>query len=207
MMTKKIETIIFDLGGVLIDWNPKYVYNDVFNGDTEKADWFLNNICTSEWNVRQDAGRLMSVATEELVAQHPKYEDLIRLFYKRWPDMLKGEIAETVAVLKALKASNKYRIYALTNWSGESFHVAEERFNFLKLFEGILVSGVEKMIKPNREIYELCLNRFQINPENAVFIDDNFPNILGAQAVGLQTIHFKNAQQLQTDLQQFGIHL
>lgn len=205
MMSNKINTIIFDLGGVLIDWNPKYVYDKVFEGDTEKSDWFLNNICTSAWNVQQDAGRLMSVATEELVAQYPQYEDLIRLFYKRWPDMLKGDIPETVDVLKALKASNKYRIYALTNWSDESFYIARERFEFLQLFEGILVSGTEKMIKPNRDIYELCLTRFNINPQQAVFIDDNLPNILGAQAVGLHTIHFKDAKQLQTDLQHLGI--
>jgi len=205
MMTKKIDTIIFDLGGVLIDWNPKYVYNEVFNGDAKKVDWFLNNICTSAWNVQQDAGRLMSVATEELVSQYPQYEALIRLFYNRWPDMLKGELPETVAILKALKAKNQFRIYALTNWSGESFHIARARFPFLQLFEGILVSGVEKMIKPNREIYELCLSRFNINPQYALFIDDNLPNIKGAEAVGLQTIHFSSPMQLKADLEQLGI--
>lgn len=205
-MIKKIDAIIFDLGGVLIDWNPKYVYDKVFEGDTKKSDWFLNNICTSAWNVQQDAGRLMSVATEELIAQHPQYEDLIRLFYDRWPDMLKGDIPETVEVLKALKASNSYRIFALTNWSDESFYIAKERFEFLQLFEGILVSGTEKMMKPNRDIYELCLTRFNIIPQQTVFIDDNLQNILGAQAVGLQTIHFKDAGQLRIELHQLGLN-
>jgi len=144
----KIDTIIFDLGGVLVDWNPEYVYNEIFKGDTEKTKWFLNTICTSEWNVQQDAGKLMATSTKELVAKYPQYEAWIRMYYDRWADMLKGDISETVVLLKALKATNKYRLYALTNWSAETFHIARERFDFLKLFEGILVSGVEKMIKP-----------------------------------------------------------
>ena len=204
-MTQKIETIIFDLGGVLVDWNPKYVYNEVFEGDTEKVDWFLNNICTSYWNIQQDAGKLMSVATEELVAKYPECEDWIRLFYDRWEDMLKGDIPETVAILKNLKASNKYRIYALTNWSAETFHIALERFDFLQLFEGILVSGAEKMIKPNKDIYELCLNRFNINPQKAIFIDDNEANVLGAESVGLKAIRFTSAAQLKTDLEKLSL--
>ena len=204
-MTQKIETIIFDLGGVLVDWNPKYVYNEVFEGDTEKVDWFLNNICTSDWNIQQDAGKLMSVATEELVAKYPECEDWIRLFYDRWEDMLKGDIPETVAILKNLKASNKYRIYALTNWSAETFHIALERFDFLQLFEGILVSGAEKMIKPNKDIYELCLNRFNINPQKAIFIDDNEANVLGAESVGLKAIRFTSAAQLKTDLEKLSL--
>ena len=203
-MTNKIDTIIFDLGGVLVDWQPEYVYNEVFEGDTKKVAWFLNSICTSEWNLQQYAGKLMATATEELIAQYPQYATWIRIFYDRWPDMLKGSIPETVAILEQLKASEKYRLYALTNWNAETFHIAQERFAFLKLFEGIVVSGVEKMVKPHKEIYQLCLNRFNIQAANALFIDDNYDNIKGAQAVGLHTIHFKNAEQLKEALKEFG---
>lgn len=201
----KIDTIIFDLGGVLVDWKPEYVYDEVFKGDTKKVAWFLNTICTSDWNLQQDAGKLMATATEELVTQYPQYEKWIRIFYDRWPDMLKGDIPETVTILKQLKASKKYRLYALTNWNAETFHIALERFDFLKLFEGILVSGVEKMVKPHKEIYELCLSRFNIQASKALFIDDNLGNIKGAQAVGLQTIHFKSAEQLKEGLVKFGV--
>jgi 2-haloacid dehalogenase len=196
----KIDTIICDLGGVLVDWNPRYVYNEVFEGDTKKVAWFLNNICTSEWNLQQDAGKLMATATEELVTQYPQYEKWIRIYYDRWEDMLKGAIPETVQVLKDIKATEKYRLYALTNWSAETFHIALERFDFLQLFEGILVSGAEKMVKPDKAIYELCLNRFKINRKNAIFIDDSLPNVKGAESVGLKSIHFKNAKQLKTAL-------
>ncbi|MCF6212433.1 MAG: HAD family phosphatase [Flavobacteriaceae bacterium] len=201
----KIDTIIFDLGGVLVDWNPRYVYNQVFKGNTEKVSWFLNTICTPEWNVQQDAGKLMAVATEELVAQYPQYEEWIRLYYDRWGDMLKGEIPETVKLLKDLKASNKYRLYALTNWSAETFHIALERFDFLQLFEGILVSGAEKMAKPDKAIYELCLSRFDIDRRKAIFIDDSLPNVKAAEAIGLKSIHFKNAGQLNKGLKAFEI--
>jgi len=205
-MANKIDTIIFDLGGVLVDWQPEYVYNEVFKGDTKKVTWFLNTICTPEWNVQQDAGKLMATATEELVAQYPQYEKWIRIFYDRWPDMLKGSIPETVAILEQLKASQKYRIYALTNWSAETFHIALERFDFLQLFEGILVSGAEKMAKPDKDIYELCLSRFKINRKNAIFIDDSLPNIKGAETVGLESIHFKSAGQLKEALEKFGVY-
>ena len=117
----KIDTIIFDLGGVLIDWNPEYVYREVFNGDQQKVDWFLKNICTHEWNVEQDAGRSIQEATDLLVNQYPAYEEWIRIFYDRWEDMLGGEIKETVTLLNKLKRNNDHRLYALTNWSAETF--------------------------------------------------------------------------------------
>jgi len=200
-----IDTVIFDLGGVLVDWNPRYVYNEVFEGDIQKVEWFLNTICTPAWNIQQDAGKLMATATEELVAQYPQYENWIRLYYDRWEDMLKSSMPQTVTLLKTLKATKKYRLYALTNWSAETFPIAIERFDFLQLFEGILVSGEEKMIKPHKEIYELCLNRFNIQASKALFIDDNFDNIKGAQTVGLQTIHFKSVEPLKEGLRAFGI--
>ncbi|MDH5414708.1 MAG: HAD family phosphatase, partial [Flavobacteriaceae bacterium] len=116
----KIETIVFDLGGVLVDWDPAYVYLEVFDGDRQKVDWFLNNICTHDWNVEQDAGRPLKVATDLLVDKYPQYEAWIRIFYDRWEDMLGGPIHETVRLLYQLKINNKHRLYALTNWSSET---------------------------------------------------------------------------------------
>ncbi|MDX5586193.1 MAG: HAD family phosphatase [Aureibaculum sp.] len=201
----KIDTIIFDLGGVLIDWNPEYVYREVFNGDQQKIDWFLNTICTHGWNVKQDAGRSIQKATELLVAQYPEYEEWIRIFYDRWEDMLGGTIPETVTLLNKLKQANNHRLYALTNWSAETFPVAMQRYEFLQHFEGILVSGEEKTIKPFRKIYEILLERYQINPLMSVFIDDNLENVEVAKKFGIKGVHFKSTQQLREELTNLGV--
>ena len=201
----KIETIIFDLGGVLIDWNPKYVYREVFKGDEKKVDWFLDTICTFDWNVEQDAGRTFEEATQYLIDRYPQYEEWIRIYYDRWEDMLGGPIQDSVLLLNKLKAANNHQLYALTNWSAEAFPVALERYDFLQHFEGILVSGEEKMRKPFTVIYELMLDRYKIKAEKSVFIDDNFDNVLGAQKVGMKAIHYKNSQQLINELSHLGV--
>jgi len=202
----KIEAIIFDLGGVLIDWNPKYVYREVFNGDEEKVDWFLNTICTSEWNVEHDAGRKLKDGTEWLVNQYPQYEDWIRIYYDRWEDMLGGPIQETVSLLDKLKKADTHKLYALTNWSAETFPVALERYAFLQHFEGILVSGTENTRKPFQKIYELMLDRYKLNASTSLFIDDNYENIMAAEKVGIKGVHFKNTQQLLEELVNLGIN-
>lgn len=207
LQMSKINTIIFDLGGVLIDWNPKYVYREVFNGDEEKVDWFLNTICTHDWNVEHDAGRLLKDGTELLIKQHPAHEDLIRVYYDRWHEMLGGPIADTVILLDALKKANKQRLYALTNWSAETFPVAIERYGFLQDFEGILVSGAEKMRKPFPEIYELMLDRYQLDASTSVFIDDSLDNVIGAQNAGMKAIQYKNSRQLINELNHLGVTL
>ena len=201
----KIETIVFDLGGVLVDWNPAYVYLEVFDGDRQKVDWFLNNICTHDWNVEQDAGRTIKEATELLVNKYPQYEAWIRIFYDRWEDMLGGPIHETVTLLDQLKDNNKHRLYALTNWSSETFPVALQRYDFLKHFEGILVSGEEKTRKPFGKIYDILLNRYQINPVKSVFIDDNYENIAAAEKAHMKGIHYKNTRQLKDALINLGV--
>ena len=201
----KIDTIIFDLGGVLVDWNPEYVYREVFNGDQQKMDWFLNTICTHEWNVEQDAGRSLHDATALLIKQYPEYEEWIRIFYDRWEDMLGGEIIETVTLLNALKQANNHRLYALTNWSAETFPVALQRFEFLQHFEGILVSGEEKTRKPFPKIYEIILERYQINPITSIFIDDNHENVEVAKKFGIKGIHYKSTKQLREDLTNLGV--
>ena len=203
----KINTIIFDLGGVLIDWNPEYVYLDAFQGDREKMQWFFDNICTSDWNENQDAGYPIAKANEDLIKLHPEYEDLIKIFYGRWKEMLGGAITGTVDILEKLIKSNKYKVVALTNWSNETFPIALERFEFLQWFEGIVVSGDEKTRKPFKEIFDITLNRYQIAPENAVFIDDNLRNIEASNTIGLHGIHFKTPELLLQQLNNYNIHL
>jgi len=203
-MTKQIDTVIFDLGGVLIDWNPKHLYRKIFE-DEKEIDYFLSEICTPEWNEQQDAGRTFQEATEILVAQHPKFEIEIQAFYGRWKEMLGGEIEKTVDILNHLHQKKEHRLLALTNWSAESFPYALEQYGFLQLFEGILVSGVEKMKKPDPKIYELILDRYQVLAPRSVFIDDSQRNIKGAEALGINGIHFQSSEQLKTDLADLGI--
>lgn len=204
-MTKpNITTIIFDLGGVLIDWNPRYLYKQLFE-EEERMEHFLANICTPHWNEQQDAGRSLQEATELLVAEFPEHEDHIRAYYDRWEEMLGGHLEETADLLRRLHQSTKYKLYALTNWSGETFPVALQRFDFLHLFDGILVSGDERLKKPDPKIYELLLERYRIEPSEAVFTDDNPKNAAAAEAVGMYSIHFQSAQQLEEDLNKLGV--
>lgn len=201
---KKFDTVIFDLGGVLIDWNPDYVYRTIFNDETKMRE-FYHEICTSDWNEEQDAGRGLKEATEELVARFPHEEKNIRSYYDRWEEMLKGEIESTVEVLRNIREKKQYKLYALTNWSAETFPVALRRFEFLQWFDGRLVSGEEKMRKPFREIYELLLEKFKINPHTAVYIDDNERNLSAPRELGIYSIHFKSAGQLEEELKKLSI--
>lgn len=204
--SSKVETIIFDLGGVLIDWNPLYVYKDLIPDEKERQ-YFFENICTSEWNEEQDAGRSLQEATDILLARFPEQEENIRAFYGRWVEMLKGPIDGTVEILKQIKESKKYRLYALTNWSDETFHIALEKYDFLHWFEGILVSGKEKTRKPFPEFYQLLFDRYAIDPTKALFIDDNFRNIEAGKSTGLKTIHFMSPEQLKDELEKLRIFL
>ncbi|NNC49530.1 MAG: HAD family phosphatase [Flaviramulus sp.] len=204
---KTIDTIIFDLGGVLIDWNPEYVFLDVFNKDRKKMQWFFDNICTSDWNENQDAGYPIAQATEDKVALFPEYEKEIRMFYGRWVEMLGDAIHGTVEILKKLLESKNYKVVALTNWSAETFPIALERFDFLHWFEGIIVSGEEKTRKPFDAIYNLTLERFNIKAENAIFIDDNLRNIEAANKLGINIIQFKSPEKLIQQLKNFNINI
>ena len=198
-------TIIFDLGGVLIDWNPEYVFREIIS-DSERRQHFFENICTHEWNVEQDAGRPISVATQLLVDQHPEWEMEIRTFYDRWEDMLGGPIPETVELLRELRDGGKHRLLALTNWSAETFPVALQRYDFLHWFEGIVVSGDEKIRKPFPEIYQTLLSRFKVDPADAVFIDDAIKNVQGAENAGIRGVHFQNAAALRQTFLEWNVH-
>ena len=199
-----VTTIIFDLGAVLIDWNPQYLYRNLFADEQEMKD-FLSNICSPDWNEEQDAGRTLQEGTELLVKQHPGQEDNIRAFYGRWTEMLGDAIQGTVDIFKQLKDSGRYKIYALTNWSAETFPIAVEKFDFLNWFDGVVVSGTERMRKPAPEFYQLLLNRYNARADESLFIDDNYRNVVAAENLGIQSIHFISPEQLKTELQKRGV--
>jgi 2-haloacid dehalogenase len=205
-MTSSIDTIIFDLGGVLIDWNPRYVYRKIFKTE-EEIDWFLQNVTTPEWNENQDAGYPLHKATEELIAKHPEWEPEIKAYYGRWLEMLGQDIHETVEILQQLKGTGKYKLYALTNWSAETFPHALERFEFFKAFDGVVVSGQEKMRKPSAEFYKILIDRYHLDPARTIFIDDVLRNVKGAESVGIMGIHFHNPSQLKDELRRKGIEI
>jgi 2-haloacid dehalogenase len=199
-----INTIIFDLGAVLIDWNPHYMYRTIFT-DEEEMKNFLANVATSDWNEEQDAGRPLSEGTEVLVQQFPEHEENIRAFYSRWHEMLGEAFWDTVDILEHLKESGKYKIYALTNWSAETFPVALDRYEFLQWFDGIVVSGAEKMRKPTPAFYQILLDRYEVDPTEALFIDDNYRNVLAAENMGIKSIHFISAEELSQQLKKLNL--
>lgn len=199
MAKSQVNTVIFDLGGVLIDWNPRYVYRTIFKTE-EEIDWFFQNICTSDWNENQDAGYSIAKATEEKIAEHPDWENEIRAYYGRWTEMLGKQIDGTVEILRELKDSGRIKLFALTNWSAETFPIALERFEFLKWFDGIVVSGEEKTRKPFAEIYTTLLRRYAIDPSKALFIDDSERNIKGAETHGIKGLVFTDPKTLRSEL-------
>lgn len=191
------KNIVFDIGGVLVDSNPRYLLKDYFN-DNREMEYFLTHICTPEWNLEQDKGRSLTEGTRILQNKYPEYHALIQLFYDKYEKMLKSDIPETVALLKKLKA--RYKVYGLTNWSAETFKIAYAKFPFFKEFDGIVVSGQEKILKPDKRIYYRLLDRYNLKAENTVYIDDNLDNIRTAEEIGMVSIHFENAGKLEKEL-------
>ncbi len=196
-------TVVFDLGGVLVEWDPRHLYRQLFD-DPEEMESFLAEVTTAEWNAHQDAGRPWAEAVELLVAEYPERRELIEAFHRRWPEMLAGEIPGTVDVLADLRAKG-VRLLALSNWSAEMFPVARERFDFLEWFEGIVISGEVGVNKPDHRIFEHLAERFGIEPTEALFIDDSLANVHAAKALGFQAIHFSDAAALCLDLVRVGL--
>lgn len=191
--------VVFDLGGVLIDWNPRYLYRKLFAGDEQAMEHFLATVCTSEWNERQDAGRPFAQACAELYAKHPEQRALIEAWLPRFDEMLSGPIEGTVEILAELRARGT-SLYALSNWSAETFPRALARFEFLKWFRGIVMSGEVALIKPDPRIYQHLLETHGLSAEDAVFIDDTPRNIAAAAALGFHTIHFTDPAALRAEL-------
>jgi len=200
-----IKTVVFDIGGVLIDWNPRHLYRKIFSSG-EEMERFLSEVCTYEWNVQQDGGKLFSEATAELSARFPSYSDKIALYYGRWEEMLGGELTDTVNLFNELKSAGM-PLYALTNWSHEAFPVAYERYGFMKQFDGIVVSGYEKLLKPDHAIYRVLMDRYNVNPAESVYIDDNKANAEAAAELGFHSIHFQSADHLRYELRSLGLEV
>ncbi|MGE8525063.1 HAD family hydrolase [Chryseobacterium rhizosphaerae] len=202
----KIKNIIFDFGGVLMDWNPRYFFKDYFKDD-EKMEYFLENIAQDEWNIEQDRGRSLSEGTEIQVKKFPEWEKEIRAFYDNWTVMLKSDIPQNVEILRKLKNTD-YQLFGLTNWSEETFPYALENYDFFQIFEGkIVVSGTEKLIKPDPKIWHVLLERYSIHAEESVFIDDNSKNIEMAKTLGFMTIHVTPETNLELELAGLGVKI
>ena len=203
MMNSK-QAVVFDLGGVLIDWNPRHLYRKMFNGDEEAMERFLAEICTPEWNARQDEGRPFAAATEELITRHPEQAGLIRAFFDRWPEMVAGAIEQTVEILTELKGAGR-ALYALSNWSAETFPHARKRFEFLGWFDCAVISGEIGLVKPNREVFDFLLEKTGRRAEECVFIDDSLANVAAARELGFDAIHFRSPRRLRDELMNRGI--
>ena len=200
-----INTIIFDLGNVLVNWSPLHVYNESYFDSLEKRDYFFQHICTMDWNEKQDEGRSIVEATRELIEQFPDWEQPIRDYYGRWTEMLHGPIAESVEIFRLLKESDKYKIYALTNWPTVLFDIALVRYNFLHWFDGRVVSGEEKTRKPFPEFYQRLLDRYNVDPSEALFIDDSLRNVKAAEGLGIKSLHFQSPDQLKDELRKLDL--
>lgn len=203
-MAQEIKHILFDLGGVLVDWDPNYLYTKLIP-DQEERKWFLEQVCSLDWNEQQDGGRTIEEGIKVLSALYPGYADLIFAYYDRWEEMLRGPIEGTVAIFSALKKNKNVGLYALTNWSAETFPRALEIFDFLHCFDGRVVSGEEKTRKPFNEIYEIFLKRYSLSANQTLFIDDNSRNILAAEKLGFTCHHFTDPDALFASLKKFGL--
>lgn len=197
-----IENIIFDFGDVLLNWNPRHLYKNYFSTEAEMEN-FLGHICTDAWNLEQDKGRPLTTATTLLQKEFPIYHEAIQLYYDQWEIMLHSDIPGTVELLYQLK--KRYKIYGLTNWSAETIPIAYKRFPFFKEFDGIVVSGDVKMIKPDRRIYEHLLEKYHLKPEASIFIDDKATNADAASTLGMHGIQFENPTQLKEKLSEMGV--
>lgn len=200
-----MPVIVFDIGNVLLRWDPRNLYRKLF-ADGSQMEWFLENVCDGHWNEAQDKGRRWADAVAERIGVFPQWEPEIRAYDERWTETLGGEISENVAVLRKLKDAG-VPTFAITNFSGEKFAVAKSHHNFFKLFDGIVVSGHEGLIKPDPRIFQLFLKRYGYLAEDCVFIDDNEQNVEAARKIGMQVIHYVESLNLGAALSNYNIAL
>lgn len=199
-----VTCVVFDLGGVLIDWNPRYLYRKLFASEAA-VEQFLDQVCSGAWNDAQDRGRPWDEAVALLSEEKPEFAAQIAAYRDRWEETLGDALHETVQLLAALRESGQVRLLALTNWSRETFPVARARFPFLAWFEGIVVSGEEGLAKPDPEIFELMRARYGLVPAQTMFIDDSARNVEAAARLGYRAVRFTDAGQLQQALRQAGL--
>lgn len=199
MTSQNITAIIFDFGGVLVDWNPRNLYQEYFPEQPEAMENFLAEINFMEWNAQQDKGRSFAEATALLSKEFPQYAKLIHAYHQNWERSIVGQIDESVELLKALKRKG-HSIYGLSNWSAETFPIARKRYQVFELLDDYVLSGNVNLIKPGEEIFEYSLKKFGKTAQECLFIDDSEPNIITAQRLGFDTIHFSSPAQLKTEL-------
>ena len=197
---------VFDLGAVLVDWQPRAMYAKRFPGREADVEWVLANVWTHEWNLETDRGMGHQEAAAILRKKFDRHHDLIQAYADHWIDMIVGDIAGTVAIFNALKGEAD-KIYAITNWNQDTFRLARGRFAFLDQFDGIVVSGDEKLIKPDPAIFKLFLARYDVRAQDCVFIDDNARNIEAAMDLGMHAHHFKTPDGLRGALRDLGYQL
>nr|AIF26774.1 hypothetical protein [uncultured bacterium fosmid pJB89E1] len=199
-----IKNVIFDFGAVLIDWDRRHFFDKYFAGDKEKEDYFLDNICTLEWNSQFDAGIPFKEGCEKYAAQIPEWHDAIIAYGEHWEEMVTGEMPGMRQLVKDVKAAG-HPTYGLTNWSWEKLPKVIEEHEILHLIDGIVCSGKEHTIKPFPEIYHILLDRYGLVPDESVFIDDNQVNLDTADTLGIHTIRFENEAQLRAALTELGV--
>lgn len=203
-LTAALTTVVFDIGNVLIEWDPRNLYRDLFDGDEMLMEDFLENVCTPEWNAEQDRGRSWADAVAALTAEHPDCAELIRAFDDCWQAMVPGEIDGTVEILRELKAQGT-PLYALTNYSAEKFAQSRERFDFFDLFDGVVVSAHERLIKPDPALYRVLFDRYGLDPRRCGFIDDSPANVATARELGMTAWRFVGPDNFRADLTAAGL--
>jgi 2-haloacid dehalogenase len=199
---KQISAVAFDLGGVLIDWNPRHLYRHMFSDPGEMED-FLARICTEDWHREHDLGADVTASCQRLAALHPRYRDMIMAWAERGEEMAAGQFDQAVRVLADLKAAGT-RCYALSNMEPHAFTIRSARFPFMTWFDGHVISGIEGAAKPDPRIFQILLNRHGLAPGTTVFIDDSQRNIEAARTLGIIAVHYTSAQQLRQELQELG---
>ena len=202
----RLRAVVFDLGAVLIDWNPRHLYRTLFGGDEAAMERFLSEVCNPEWNVRIDAGRPFAEAVEELASRHPDRAHLIHAYRERWGEMLGGVLEGTLAVVRELRGAG-VPVYALSNWSAETFALTRSRFPFLDELEGIVISGDVGVGKPDPAIFRHFMARFGLQADEIAFVDDSPANVAAARGLGIEAIRFENAEQVRRDLRRLGFPL
>jgi 2-haloacid dehalogenase len=199
-----IEAVVFDVGGVLVDWNPRHLYRKLFNGDEGAMEHFLATVCTQEWNEHNDRGRPLADGVALLVAEYPQHAELIDAFATRWTETIAGVIQGTVDVLRDLRDAG-IAVYALTNWSAETFALVRDDFDFLSWFDGMVISGEEGVIKPEPRIFEILCKRYRLQPATTVFVDDSAANVDAAASLGFRAVQFRDPAELRGALADAGV--
>lgn len=205
IMAAASPTVVFDVGNVLVRWDPRLLYRDLIP-DPERLDWFMQNVCTAAWNIEQDRGRSWADAVALLVSQHPEWEREIRAYDERWHESIPGIVEDSVAVLTELKGRGD-KVYAITNFSREKWAECLIRFPFLQSFDGVIVSAHERLIKPDPAIFELLMQRYDLAAGDCIFVDDSARNVAAAGALGMQTVHFVEPIDLRSALRERGLTL